>query len=104
MSLAIFSVKNQYYKNGTYFLTKVFGGGPKWSIELLVKLDMMHSVSNVESGPISSTILDNKCCTGALYKPLTLQICLVFTQKWIPVMDMDTIVSIIIYFRHLRNV
>ena len=29
MSLALFSVRNQYYKNGNYYFIQEYGGSPK---------------------------------------------------------------------------
>jgi hypothetical protein len=40
MSLTIFSVRNNYYKNGKLYMNQAFGGSPKCSTELLGNKEM----------------------------------------------------------------
>lgn len=42
MSLSIFSVKNQWYKNGKIDLTQEYGGLLKWPTELSANRAMIH--------------------------------------------------------------
>ena len=58
MSLAIFSVKNQHYKNGTKLVMQVSGGSQKCWTELLVKNDTMQPEYIEEYGLTNSTIID----------------------------------------------
>lgn len=82
MSLAIFSVKNAYHRNGKYFFIKVFGGLPKCLIELSANNDMTVSVFSAGSSPTSSITSDSNSYINALFKPLMLPTYLVFILKW----------------------
>ena len=71
MSLALFSVGNNYYKNGKLYINQVFGGSLKCSTELLGNKDMTLSESQEGFSRTSSTIWDNICSIASSSRALT---------------------------------
>ena len=101
MSLAIFTPKNLFHRNGISSNNlKVSGGLLKWQTESLAKRDMMHGEFKEESFQTNFIILDSKCCTDVLLKLLIWQTYLVSIPKWIQLMDMVSTVCLLLV-RHL---
>ena len=80
MSLAIFSTKNAFHRNGKLLVMQVFGGGPKLLIKQWDSTDMMLSESGVEYYQINFTMQGRLCFIAVSLK---LQILLIY---WVSIL------------------